>query len=349
MRPMRAVARFEVHLLRVLHALLQRAPIEPAVATLARPLDRPRCLSRDAVELIQDTLAKGCVRFLARRGWMRDRFLRDGKIAEGRLWERTPATELGLTFSKHSLELLVQLQAGTLGNGPSPKEGELTVGDRLLFFLAYDALRDHAPGQAMRKHWTPLYQDGLCRLAFPEELVDQPERFRIDWLPWTTGIGASILETLQGWLAERWTAVERKKESLSSVPRVRRLGANQQRVYGEYLDALVLHDRRDLARCFLTATQTLLRDRPTARKWVRNLDLSAARLADRPTIYRDAFAFLSQLPRLQAWQQQAVGVGYFDEGYAASQLWKADWERYRGDELCERACAIQREMEPMKS
>src|SRR4051812_9358011 len=127
---MRTVSRFEMNLLRVLHAVLQRAPIGPALVLLARPHARPKCLSRDAVELIQDTLAKGCVQFLARHGWMRERFLRDGKIAAGRLWERTPAAELGLTFSRHALEFLIQLVSGIAGSG---LPGEYTVGDRLLF------------------------------------------------------------------------------------------------------------------------------------------------------------------------------------------------------------------------
>jgi hypothetical protein len=42
-------------------------------------------------------------------------------------------------------------------------------------------------------------------------------------------------------------------------------------------------------------------------------------------------------------------VGYFDEGYAASQLWKADWEAHAGDLLCEHATAIARAVDPLGS
>ena len=44
----------------------------------------------------------------------------------------------------------------------------------------------------------------------------------------------------------------------------------------------------------------------------------------------------------------ARGVGYFDEGYAASQLWKADWEQVQGDLMVERAHAIVRQLDPMR-
>jgi hypothetical protein len=41
-------------------------------------------------------------------------------------------------------------------------------------------------------------------------------------------------------------------------------------------------------------------------------------------------------------------VGYFDEGYAASQLWKSDWDHYQGDALVGRAQAIIRTLDPMQ-
>jgi FtsH ternary system domain X6 len=342
----KAISRFEVNLLRAFRGLLQQAPVEQVLPLLTRRLPRPKCLSRDAVELIQDTLAKGCVQFLARSGWMRERFLRDAKIAEGRLWQRTPPAELGLTFSGNALEFLLQLVSGTIGK-VVPKVNDLTLGDRLLLFLAFDVLRQTELAGELRKEWLPLHQDGLCRLAFIEELAEGPGRFRIDWLTWTTGLGASILETLQGWLADRWTALERKKETITTPARIRKIGATQTRVFGEYLDVLDQASRWDLARCFLDAGRRLLRDQPTARKWTGNLDVSNQRVADRVATYRDALAFVQQMERLDQWNQRAGSVGYFDEGYAASQLWKADWERLEGAQMCERARAILHEVEPV--
>jgi hypothetical protein len=342
---MRAVSRFEANLLRVLHALLQQAPVERVLPILAKPAPRPKCLSRDAVALIEDALTKGCVQFLARRGWMRERFLRAGKITEGRLWQRTPPDQLGLTFSAHTLEFLLQLVSGTMGSSP-PGVHVLTFGDRLLLLLAFDALKRFESGNAMRERWTPLNQDGLSRLAFIGELADSSPRYRIDWQPWLTELGTSILECLQPWLADRWVELERQKETITTVARMRKLGAAQQRVYGEYLDALDQVQRRDLARCFLEASRRLLRDLTSARQWIRSLDVSSHRLVERTAIYRDALAFVIQMERLAQWQQQALGVSYSDDGYEASQLWKSDWERSGGDELCDRARTIVRGMAP---
>jgi hypothetical protein len=342
---MRAVSRFEANLLRVLHALLQQAPVERVLPILAKPLPRPKCLGRDAVALVEDALAKGCVQFLARRGWMRERFLHVGKITEGRLWERTPPDQLGLTFSAHTMEFLLQLVSGTMGSSPSGAQA-LTLGDRLLLLLAFDALKQADPGKAMRERWTPLNQDGLCRLAFIGELADSSARYRIDWQSWFTELGTSVLECMQSWLADRWVELERQKETISTVARMRKLGAAQQRIYGEYLDALDQARRRDLARCFLEASRQLLKDQPAGRRWIRSLDVGNQRLAERTAVYHDALAFFRQLERLAQWQQQALSVGYFDDGYEASQLWKSDWERYDGAELCKRARTIVREIAP---
>jgi hypothetical protein len=342
----KAISRFEVHLLRVLRGIVQQAPVEQVLPLLVKPLPRPKCLSRAAVELVQDTLAKGSVHFLARRGWRRERFLRTGKIADGRLWERSSPKDLALTFSPHALELLIQLVSGTVGS-TVPKIDELTIGDRLLLFLAFNLLRHTAVADQLETKWLPLHQDGLCRLFFTEELTEAAQRFRIDWLTWTERPGADILEALQGPLADRWVEVERRKETTTTVARMRKIGTTQTRVVGEYLDALAPAKRWDLARCLLETARRLLHDQPTARKWIRNLDVSKERLANRLATYHDALALVRQLERLRQWQQEAVAVGYFDEGYAASQLWKADWERFDAAAVCEHASAILREVEPI--
>ena len=64
---MKAISRFEANLVKVLRGLVLQAPAQQILPLLAKPMARPKCLSRDAVELVQDALAKGCVQFLARR------------------------------------------------------------------------------------------------------------------------------------------------------------------------------------------------------------------------------------------------------------------------------------------
>src|SRR5437763_14917803 len=108
----RVVTPFEGKLLTVLRAVLGQMPLDVALPIIAARHPRPAALSRGAIELIQDSLAKGCVLFLARHGgWRRERFLGDGKPRDGRLWERRAIAELGLHFSRHALELLLWLTA----------------------------------------------------------------------------------------------------------------------------------------------------------------------------------------------------------------------------------------------
>src|SRR5262245_3192460 len=130
---MRVVSRFESNLLRLLHFFLQRLPREQAGKLLAEARSAPPCLSRPAVELVQDALSKGCVELLVRSGaWRRERFLRGDRVAEGRLWVRTPPQVLGLSFSRHSLEFLVWVTStrpGEWKSGWKPPEKRLTVGD----------------------------------------------------------------------------------------------------------------------------------------------------------------------------------------------------------------------------
>ena len=85
-----------------------------------------------------------------------------------------------------------------------------------------------------------------------------------------------------------------------------------------------------------------------ARWWVGNLAQGSQRLADRAETYRCALSFVRQMERLQGWECHARSVGYFDEGYTASQLWKADWEQYHGDDLAQRAQAIIRQLDPLR-
>ena len=105
---MHTVSRFEANLLRLLAYFLRREPIERAMPLLKNRCQAPPCLSRGAVELVQDALAKGCVHLLAKRGgWQNERFLRNGQVVEGRLWQRTLPEELGLSFSGQTLDFLI--------------------------------------------------------------------------------------------------------------------------------------------------------------------------------------------------------------------------------------------------
>jgi hypothetical protein len=348
---MRVVSRFEANLLVILQFFLRRVPGEQALPLLSKPLKRPRCLSRDAVELVQDTLAKGCMLLLARAGgWRRERHLRGERIAEGRLWERTLPAELGLAFSGHALRFLIWVTAVQLPGGSeqpwSASEDELTLADRLLLYYAYGAVRLSKEIAAKLRALAPVRRHALCRLAYPEDYAGEGADGPIDFAPWTGGLGAAILEALQPELAQRWQEVERGKGRIFEGPHMRALGQAQEQVLAAFFQAVEAADRRDLARFLLQAMAGLLAGQPAAHAWVGALQSGTGRLADRVDAWRMAMALVRQVGRLRQWEQRARQIGYLDDGYVAGQLWKADWESWEGETLYTRAQALLRQIEP---
>src|SRR5262249_42904090 len=148
-----------------------------------------------------------------------------------------------------------------------------------------------------------------------------------DFGPWLSGVGAYILEALQPVLAERWVQMEVDKGNITAWQQMRDLGQAQEQALDAFLKGVEATNRLDLARFLLVAASKLLvAHNAAAELWVRSLRQHAQRLADRAETYRGVLAFLRQLARLQQWDRRARSIGYFDEGYHASQLWKADWE-----------------------
>jgi hypothetical protein len=351
---MQTVSRFEANLLRLLYFFLRREPAERAVALVEHRCEQPRCLSGVAVNLAQEALAKGCVSLLAHRGgWRRERHLRNGQVVEGRLWERTAPEDLAFSFSRHAMSFLMWITAARPGDkdpGWRPVLKELTLGDLLLFFFAHEGLRHVAEGlgaPALRSQH-PFRDHGLCWLAYPEDYAAAPATARPDFEPWLTGVGSCVLEALQPVLAMRWIAVESSKERIADPQVMRGLGQAQDRVLDAFLDAVEAAGRLDLARFLLQASHVLLGPHAHAGMWTQRLHMAGQRVADRAATYQAAAALLRRLERLQGWERQARGVGYFDEGYHASQLWKSDWDQYKGDVLHARAEAIVRQLDPMR-
>jgi hypothetical protein len=149
-------------------------------------------------------------------------------------------------------------------------------------------------------------------------------------------------------LTNRWVEMELAKDRISDAARMLALGQIQDATLQSFLAAVHAAGRWDLARFLLRASAVLLAGNPVASRWTAGLNVTGLRLAERTEAYRAALALLRRLEDLQKWDVEARTVGYFDEGYAASQLWKADWEKYDGEELCRRAQAILREVEPLK-
>ncbi len=345
---MKVVSRFEANLLRILHFFLGRVPREQALPLLQNAQPQPKCLSADAVALVEDSLAKGCALVLARAGgWRRERYLRAGHIAEGRLWERTPPAELGLVFSRHALAFLIGITATKLPDlqpWDIPAE-ELTVADWLLFHLAHEALREIDLCQPLRET-TGLASNPLIRLTYPEDFA--PNLPAPDYVPWTGGLGACILEAWQPVLAQRWLLVERGKPRLLDWRQLAALGRSQEAVLVSFLAAVEEAGRLDLARFLLRTLGRLLTPDANADMWGIRISRGGPRMADRRDTAQAALALVRQTERFQRWERRARSVGYFDDDYEASQLTKTDWERCGGDDLCVRAQAIIRATDPLR-
>lgn len=342
-----AVSRFEANLLRILHGILQHAPIERVRPLVVNGFPPPACLSRDAVTVIKSTLARGMVSLLARRGWQRERFLRQGQVRDGRLWQRIPLEERRLEFSAFSMRFLIWLTATSPDQADTPGDAsQRTIADRLLVLLAYHVLRSTNMEPRLTK-CDFIANDALCRLLYPYSITgneDSP-----DWKPWTSAGGMHVLEALQPMFSERFIEVERSQAGFKDANVLLARCKERERTLTSFLDAIDKVKRRDLARFLLPTLRTLLRENQNAGDWTKGVDLKLIRLADLLEVRRAKLLLLRVLLRLRDWEREARSVGYFDDDYAASQLWKSDWERYDGEELCHQAETILRDIEPLKS
>src|SRR5262249_4478950 len=207
-------------------------------------------------------------------GWRRERHLRGNQVAEGRLWQRSPIAELGLHFSRHTLELLLWFTADNPEDPKSrrrtPPDAELTPADALVCYHAYTALRDTSAGPALPGRLGFGMQE-LCWLAFPDDFVRRPADQVINFERWTSGVRACILEAMQSELARRWIEAEEHKCRLVEWQSVQQHGQAKELVLTAFLDSAQRAGRQDLARFLLVALGELLPRRPAQADWTGNL------------------------------------------------------------------------------
>jgi hypothetical protein len=346
---MKVVSRFEANLLLLLHFFLQRVPAEQALPVLDETTAPPKGLSRAALGLVQEALAKGCMRWLVQvGGWQPARFLREGRVVEGRLWQRTPPRQLSLAFSRNTLRFLIWITAHNPAvekSGWCERDVPVSVADLLVLFLAYGALRHPEHGHPLRKR-APFRSHGLCWLAYPADFASLPEA-KANYALWTSGLGACIVEALQPWLASRWIDQERAKTRLPGWQEVQHEGRSQENALSPFLDAVEAAGRRDLARFLLEAASALLAGEGPSAPWSEKREDAGPRLADRAQTYRALLFLPRQVDRLRHWEEEARAIGYLDEGYAAAQFWKSEWERWQGEALHARAQAVIRQLDPL--
>lgn len=338
------VNRFEAKLLSIVYSFFEGQAVGLAQSKLLQPLDRPACLGHDAVVLVQQALAKGTTAWLARAGgWQVDRFLRNELSVHGRVWQRTPPENLGLEFSAASLEFLIWMTSEDLmasnARWTPADPSSLTVGDQILLFLALSSQRHLGPGSLWFSD--PLFaQNPLVSLFYPDGIAVHAHEMPIEMTPWMQGPGSIVLECVQSKLALRWVLIERAKSQIGDPDRMLKLGLMQDKVLRSLASAIDRTGRRDLSRFILATMAELATTSSDAQHWIRRLDVSHMRLADRTKIYSAASTFLAFAQQLRKWADQCRSIGYFDEGYGAAQLFLSDWERYDGENVTSRALAI---------
>jgi hypothetical protein len=350
----RQVSRFEFNLIRVLRFFLGHFPSDQGLQLLRSASARPECLSPTAVDLVQDSLAKGCVLFLVRAGgWRNERYLRDGKPIAGRVWERCPIDERTLEFSRHVVDFLVWATAEKVHETAAAWDAPaaaLTPADELFFWLAFDACRADPDLANVLRRKQAFRSNPLCWLAFPSDVADRNEAAPPAFEPSLSGLRAVVLECLQPHFAGRWLRSERGKGQIGDWEKMRQQGRAESASLQAFLKAAGAANRLDLARFILNANAALFQSELTPIFWTGGLQGSGPmRLADRLDTQRGALALPRQMDVLAAWHERARSIGYFDDDYAASQLWKHDWEAADGDRIAERARAAVQMLEPLRT
>jgi hypothetical protein len=351
----KAVSKFEYNLVCVLRFLLGHFPADRGLQLLRSAATRPPCLSATAVDLVKDGLAKACVLFLVRAGgWRDERFLRDRQPVGGRVWDRWPLDERTLAFSGHVVEFLLWATAERVHETGTPWDAppdELTAADELFFWQAFDACRADGDLVAVLRRKAAFRQNRLLWLTAPADLTDDEEPTPPDFAPWVVGTRAVILECLQPLLAARWVRSERAKGQVGDWRRMRHQGRAEGAALSAFSEAAHAAGRTDLARFVLRTNTALFRTDLATDFWTEGLAAGGppGRLADRLDARRAALAVPRQMETLAGWQAAARGVGYFDDDYAASQLWKQTWEAADGDAVAARAAAAVAALDPLRT
>ena len=348
------VSKFEYNLLQILRFCLGRGPSDQGIQLVRVATTRPPCLCATAVDLVKDSLAKAGVLALVRAGgWRNDRYLRGDQPVTGREWDRVPLGERVLDFSGHVVEFLMWATAERVYDTKVPWDApprELTAADELFFWLAFDACRADPDVVAVLRKKDAFRLNPLCWLTVPGDLADADGPAPPDFRPTFTGVRAVVLECLQTHLAARWTRSERAKGQVGDWGRMRQQGRAEHAALGAFLDAAHAAGRTDLARFLLKTNAALFQSDLTPPFWTGGLQGNGPpRLADRLDTQRAALAVPRQMAVLDRWQEEARHVGYFDERYQASQMWKQDWEAAAGDVVAARARAAVELIEPLRA
>jgi hypothetical protein len=346
----RTVSPFELGLIRITRALVGRLSLAEALPLLLRRVPAPKCLSRDCVALVENTLAVGMTERLGRLGWQPRRTQRAEQVVSGRLWERCPAETRALKFSGQTLQWLIWLTSDNFADpqaAPPLKPDRFLLGDLVLRLQAMLVL-NHTLGVGTLLTQPGFRDHALIALLFPETRAEQRITGAVDFTPWVQPEGAWLTETVAPLLADRWVRIERAKRQSADLAFIRLLSSTQQQVLDAFLDAVTRSDRWDLTRWLLSAAAGVLREVPAHDRYFPRFQTDGMRMTERSMLYEQGLVLFRGLERLQEHHRQARSVGFHDEAYQTSQLWKSDWERLHGDTICDQAGDLVRQNVPLR-
>ncbi len=350
----RAVSKFEHDLLTILRFLLGRVAPQQALALVTAKQDAPPCLSKNCVHLVRDSLAKGVVLHLTRvGGWRDEKFLEGGQPVGGRIWNRVPLDGRRLMFGRATLDFLIWLTAEKVdsANDKWLSVADLTPADELFLALALEQLRPDVGVRNALKLRNAFTNNPFCWLFAPADVAGDADANPPDFAPLFAGPRAAMLECLQPWLTRHWTATERAKQTVTDWRAMQRQGGAEVAMLSAFLAAAETANRPDLARFALRALSRVLHGHtPDATFWTGGLSANPpTRLADRLATQRNALAFPQQAETFARWDRQSRAIGYFDEGYAASQLWKEEYEAANGPDVMMKSKRALDQLEPLKT
>lgn len=312
-----AVTRAEGNLLTLARVAVGAWPAQDALRLFVSTAQAPSKLGPTARRLLSDTLAKGTVAALARRG---------GWAKEGghRLWQRYPAP--ALDFTANLVRLLRWVLSTPMTGGqaePVVLQGALTPAEQAVVVLLFEQLR--GLGCEATLALQPAVREApLVVLAHAADLaraapLDEAPDFDVAAL-------AVLVEGLRDVFARAWVQGERLKREQDRPEVLSRIGRAQAQVLGRFFDAIDGAGQRQLASFLVDAGARWLSRPRTADEYVRALNPDAP-LRERTEARRQAGALLRALERLRAWDREHRGVRFIDDGYELAQRLVKDWER----------------------
>jgi hypothetical protein len=312
-----AVTRAEANLLTLARVAVGAWSAQDALRLLVSTAQAPEKLGPTARRLLSETLARGTVAGLARRGgWRPER----GQ----RLWQR--ASLPPLHFTANLVRLFRWMLAHPLGAAEVPPlvlDGALTLAEQAVVTMLLEQLRWTGCETALALQ-PAIRQAPLVVLAHAAELARAAPLDAVP--PLDVAASAVLIEGLRDSLASAWVQGERLKRDQDRPEVLARIGRAQAAVLDAFLGAIDAAGQRQLAGFLVDAAVDWLGRERSAEAYVRGLSRDAP-LRDRTEARRQAAAFLRALERLRAWDREHRAVRFIDDGYDLAQRLAKDWER----------------------